>query len=63
MKRFLVAVPVLVGLLSIGAAAQSVATAELHVTVKDPNGRLVTNAKICGSLGAYASRKGWPWTG
>ena len=46
MKRFLVAVPVLVGLLSMGAAAQSVATAELHVTVKDPNGRLVTNAKV-----------------
>src|SRR5271157_2025327 len=46
MKRFLVAVPVLLGLLSIGAAAQSVATAELHVMVKDPNGRLVTNAKV-----------------
>jgi len=46
MKRFLVAIPVLLGLLSIGAAAQSVATAELHVTVKDPNGRLVTNAKV-----------------
>jgi len=46
MKRFLVAVAVLVGLLSMGAAAQSVATAELHVTVKDPNGRLVTNAKV-----------------
>jgi len=37
MKRSLVAVPVLVGLLSIGAAAQLIATAELHVTVKDPN--------------------------
>ena len=38
MKRFLVAIPVLLGLLPIGAAAQSVATAELHVSVKDPNG-------------------------
>ena len=28
---------VLVGLLSIGAAAQLIGTAELHVTVKDPN--------------------------
>ncbi len=46
MKRFLIAVPVLVGVLSMGAAAQSVATAELHVTVKDPNGRMVTNAKV-----------------
>ncbi|HXP48096.1 MAG TPA: carboxypeptidase-like regulatory domain-containing protein, partial [Terriglobales bacterium] len=46
MKRFLVAIPVLLGLLPIGAAAQSVATAELHVSVKDPNGRLVTNAKV-----------------
>ena len=46
MKRFLVAIPVLVGLLSIDAAAQSVATAELHVAVKDPNGRLVTSAKV-----------------
>jgi hypothetical protein len=46
MKRFLVAVPVLVGLLSLSTAAQSVATAELHVTVKDPSGRLVTTAKV-----------------
>jgi hypothetical protein len=46
MKRFLVAVPVLVGLLSMSAAAQSMATAELHVTVKDPSGRMVTNAKV-----------------
>jgi hypothetical protein len=46
MKRFLVAVPVLAGLLSLGAAAQSVATAELHVTVKDPSGRMVTSAKV-----------------
>ncbi len=46
MKRFLVAIPVLLGVLSMGAAAQSVATAELHVTVKDPSGRMVTNAKV-----------------
>lgn len=46
MKRFLIAIPVLMGLLSLGAAAQSVATAELHVTVKDPNGRMVTSAKV-----------------
>jgi len=46
MKRFLVAVPVLCGLLSLSAAAQSVATAELHVSVKDSSGRIVTNAKV-----------------
>jgi hypothetical protein len=46
MKRFLVAVPVLMGLLSMNVAAQSVATAELHVTVKDSSGRMVTAAKV-----------------
>ena len=46
MRRFLVAVAVLLGLLSIAAAAQSVATAELHVAVKDPSGRAVTTAKV-----------------
>lgn len=46
MKRFLVAIPVLLGLLSVGAPAQSVATAELHVVVKDPGGRVVANAKV-----------------
>ncbi len=46
MKRFLVAIPLLVGFLCLSAAAQSVATAELHVTVKDPSGRMVTNGKV-----------------
>ena len=46
MRRFLAAVLVLVGLLSMGAAAQSVATAELHVAVKDASGRMVTTAKV-----------------
>ena len=46
MQRFLVAISVLLGLLSISAAAQSVATAELNVIVKDPGGRAVANAKV-----------------
>jgi len=33
-------------ILASGALAQSVATADLHGTVRDPNGALVTNAKV-----------------
>ena len=45
-KRYCVAVAVLIALFSTNLFAQSVATAELHVAVKDPNGRAVTNAKV-----------------
>jgi len=33
-------------LLAVSASAQSVATGDLHATVKDPKGNLVTNAKV-----------------
>ena len=46
MKRVLIAVSLFVCLLWTGATAQSVATAELHVTVKDPSGSILTNAKV-----------------
>ncbi|HYY69364.1 MAG TPA: carboxypeptidase regulatory-like domain-containing protein, partial [Terriglobales bacterium] len=46
MKRFLAVIPVLVGLLAVGAAAQSINTAELHVIVKDPSGSMVTKARV-----------------
>jgi len=45
MKKFLVSLVVVV-LLSSLALAQSAATAELHVTVRDPNGAVVTNATV-----------------
>ena len=46
MKRVFIAVAALVCVLSTSAAAQSVATAELHVSVKDSSGRIITNGKV-----------------
>ena len=46
MKRFVLAVSLLVCSLCFSAAAQSVATAELQVSVKDASGRIITNAKV-----------------
>lgn len=46
MRRSLAAIFVLILLSAMGAAAQSIATAELNVIVKDPSGRMVNNAKV-----------------
>ncbi len=64
--RKLVSLPVLMVLLATFAFAQGAATGDLHVTVKDPKGNVVTNATVtarnqakgCGAFWQLANGQG-----